>query len=41
MRIELPQTPSDEFELWQKVIQLLYTNDTTVALEYKDNNATN
>ncbi|MBG1260608.1 hypothetical protein [Nostoc commune] len=40
MRLELPKTPSEEIELWDKIRQFLYSNNTTVLLQYKDLDAT-
>ncbi|GAB1540024.1 hypothetical protein NUACC21_26930 [Scytonema sp. NUACC21] len=39
MRLELPKTPSEEIELWDKIHQLLYNSNTTVFLQYKDPDA--
>ncbi len=39
MRLELPKTPLEEIELWNKIHQFLYNNNTTVLLQYKDPDA--
>ena len=41
MRIELPQNPSEEIKIWDKVNQLLYSGNTTVSLIYEDSNGAN
>lgn len=39
MRLELPKTPSEEIELWGKIHQFIYSNNTTVPFHYKDTDA--
>lgn len=39
MRLELPKTPLEEPELWNKIGQLLYRNARNVKLQYKDPDA--